>query len=34
VRKTIKGAVGMPVGVQVASTPYNEEKVLYLMKQL
>ena len=30
----MKGAKGLPVGIQVVSYPGNEEEVLWLMKQL
>ena len=30
----MKGAEGMPIGVQVGSLPKNEEKILYVMKEL
>lgn len=33
-RASIKGSEGIPIGVQMASTPYNEEKVLYLLKEI
>lgn len=33
-KKTLEGAAGLPVGVQVAALPNSEEKVLYLMKEL
>jgi Asp-tRNA(Asn)/Glu-tRNA(Gln) amidotransferase A subunit family amidase len=32
VQEVLKGSVGLPVGVQFVSTPYNEEKILYLME--
>ena len=31
---TLKGSEGLPLGVQVVSTPYNEEKVLYIMSEI
>lgn len=34
IRSTLKGSEGMPVGVQVGALPKNEEKILYVMKQL
>ena len=30
----MKGSEGLPLGVQVVSTPYNEEKVLYAMNEI
>ena len=31
IKDTLKGADGLPVGVQVISTPFNEEKILFIM---
>lgn len=33
-KDTLQGSEGLPVGVQVVSTPYNEEKVLYVMNEI
>ena len=30
----MKDSEGLPIGVQVVSTPFNEEKILYVMKVL
>lgn len=34
VRKSMMGAVGLPIGVQVISYPNNDEQILYIMKEI
>jgi fatty acid amide hydrolase len=34
VRRSLEGSEGLPIGVQVISKPFNEEKILYLMSEI